>query len=101
MKPSPRDRSLLSARHFLIRRWRFIDLFRAASSRTLIRTSIAVAAAWVPPAALSAVRGGDSSLSFPTDYATQSRFLIILPVLILAESPLRQRLALVAHHFEG
>ena len=39
-------------------------------------------------------------LSFLTDYATLSRFLIIIPVLILGERPLDTRYALVAHHFE-
>ncbi len=82
------------------RGWRFLGLFRAASSRTRTRTLIAVAAAWVPLALLSAFRGGDVFLSFLKDYASQSRFLIVLPVLILAEPQLRQRLALVAHQFE-
>ncbi len=57
--------------------------------------------AWLPLAVLSASRGGATFLSFLTDYASQSRFLIILPVLILAEPPLGQRLALVAHRFEA
>ncbi len=78
-----------------------LDLFRTASSRTLTRTFIAVAVVWIPLAILSALRGGASFLSFLTDYATQSRFLLILPVLILAEPQLRERLAVVAHHFEA
>ena len=81
--------------------WRFLDLFRTASSRTLTRTFVAVGLAWIPLALLSALRGGDIFLSFLTDYASQSRFLIILPLLILAEPQLRDRLALVAHHFEA
>jgi hypothetical protein len=80
--------------------WRFLDLFRIASSRTLTLTAIAVAVAWIPLAALSALRGGSSFLSFLTDYASQSRFLIIIPVLILAEKPLHVRLNQVVHHFE-
>ena len=39
-------------------------------------------------------------LSFLTDYATLSRFLIVIPVLILGEQPIHARYALVAHHFE-
>ncbi len=85
----------------LSRGWRLLDLFRTASSRTLTRTFAAVALAWLAPAVLSALRGGASFLSFLTDYATGSRFLIVLPVLILAEPQLRERLALVAHHFEA
>lgn len=85
----------------LPRGWRLSDLFRTASSRTLTRTFTAIAIAWIPLAVLSALRGGASFLSFLTDYATQSRFLLILPVLILAEPQLRERLALVVHHFEA
>jgi hypothetical protein len=76
------------------------DLFRNATSQTLIRTALAVAVAWIPLAILSAIRGSASFLSFVTDYASQSRFLIIIPVLILAEPLLRARLTLVVHHFE-
>ena len=82
------------------RGWGFLELFRTASSRTLTSTFTAVGLVWIPLAVLSALRGGDTLLSFLTDYASQSRFLIILPVLILAEPQLRARLALVAHRFE-
>jgi hypothetical protein len=82
------------------RGWRLLGLFRSAGSRTRNRTLVAVAVAWIPLAILSAVRGGEIFFSLLRDYATQSRFLIILPVLILAEPQLRQRLALVAHQFE-
>ncbi len=78
----------------------FLDLFRTASSRTLSQAAIAVGLAWVPPAILSAIGGGTSFLSFLTDYASMTRFLIIVPVLILAEPQLRERLDLVVHHFE-
>ena len=100
MKRLPQDDFTNSLQPSLTRQWRLLDLFRAASSRTLARTGIAVGVAWIPLAVLSAVRGGAIFLSFLTDYATQSRFLIILPVLILAARPLQGRLALVAHHFE-
>ncbi len=80
--------------------WRVLDLFRNASSRMLIRTAIVVAFAWVPLAILSAFRGRYVFLSFLTDYATLSRFLIVIPVLILGEQPIHARYALVAHHFE-
>ena len=78
----------------------FLDLFRTASSQTLTRAGAAAAVAWVPVAVLSAIRGGSSFRSFLTDYASLSRFLIIIPVLILAEPPLRARLTLVVKHFE-
>ncbi len=78
----------------------FFDLFRTASSQLLIRTGAAVAVAWLPLAVLCLLRGSADFLSFLRDYATQSRFLIVLPVLILAEPPLHDRLARVARHFE-
>jgi hypothetical protein len=83
------------------RGWGFLDLFRTASSRALTRTVIAVAVAWVPLTLLSALRGRHIFFTFLTDYALQSRFLIILPVLILADSQVHQRLALVAHQLEA
>jgi hypothetical protein len=79
----------------------FFDLFRTASSKTLTRAGVAAAVAWVPVAVLTAIRGGTAFRSFLTDYATSSRFLIIIPVLILAEPPLHERLTRVAHHFES
>ena len=80
--------------------WRLFDLFRDATSPMLIRAAIAVAIAWVPLAIFSAYHGDGALLSFLTDYASLSRFLIIIPVLILGEKPLHARYALVAHHFE-
>lgn len=82
------------------RQWRLFDLFRTATTPMLIRTGIAVAAAWIPLVALCAARGGAAFLSFLTDYASQSRFLIVLSVLILAEPPLQRRHYMVANHFE-
>jgi hypothetical protein len=80
--------------------WRLLDLFRDATSRVLIRAAIAVAVAWVPLTIFSAFRGEAAFLSFLTDYATLSRFLIVIPVLILGERPLQARYAEVAQHFE-
>jgi hypothetical protein len=100
MRRSPRSTSTQSGQSPHIRARVFLDLFRSASSQTLTRAALAVAVAWIPLAILSAIRGVASFLSFLTDYASQSRFLIIIPVLILAEPLLRSRLALVVHHFE-
>jgi hypothetical protein len=80
--------------------WRLLDLFRDATSPMLTRAAIATAAAWVPLAILSAFQGMPAFLSFLTDYASLSRFLIIIPVLILGDRPLQARYLLVAHHFE-
>ncbi len=80
--------------------WRLLDLFRDASSPMLIRVAIAVAVAWAPLAVFSAFRGQAAFLSFLTDYASLSRFLIVIPVLMLGERPIHARYAEVAHHFE-
>ncbi len=80
--------------------WRFLDLLHGASEHLIILTAVAVAVAWVPLAVLSALRGGTTFLSFLTDYASQSRFLIILPVLMLGAPSLHKRLARVTHHLE-
>lgn len=93
------DKSKHAASFSLSGSWGFIDLLREANARILTITAIALALAWVPPALLSALRGGAAFISFLTDYASQSRFLIILPVLILAAPNLNKRLAMVAHHF--
>jgi hypothetical protein len=80
--------------------WRFLDLWHSASEHVIILTAVAVVVAWLPLAVLSALRGGTTFLSFLTDYASQSRFLIILPVLILGAPNLHKRLTRVAHHLE-
>jgi hypothetical protein len=80
--------------------WRFLELWHSASEHLIILTAAAVAVTWLPLAVLSALRGGTTFLSFLTDFASQSRFLIILPVLILGAPSLHKRLARVAHHLE-
>ena len=62
---------------------------------------MAVAVAWVPLALLSALGGGGSFQSFLTDYATQSRFLIVIPILILSAPSLHERRQQVAQHIEA
>jgi hypothetical protein len=97
---SPRHDIASSAVPPGIRSWRFLDLFRDATLPMLYRAAVAVAIAWLPLAVLSAFHGMAPFLSFLTDFATQSRLLIIIPVLILGERPVNARYALVAHHFE-
>ncbi len=101
MKRSPQIASTDSGKLSHIGARGFLELFGAASSQTLIRAAVAVAIAWLPLATLSAFRGGATFRSFLTDYATQSRFLIVIPILILAELPLRERINSVAKHFES
>ena len=101
MKTQPMGHASPPFNTSLGRQWRIFDLFRTATTPMLIRTGIAVAVAWIPLVIFCAARGGAAFLSFLTDYASQSRFLIILPVLILAEPPLQKRHHLVANHFEN
>ncbi len=79
-----------SSAHSLLQRpaWRMFDLFRNATSTMLKRAAIAVAVAWVPLAILTAIQGHAAFLSFLTDCAAQSRFLLIISILILGEQPL-------------
>ena len=79
--------------------WRVFDLFRNATSTMLKTAAIAVAVAWVPLAVLTALRGHAAFLSFLTDVASQSRFLLVTSVLILGVNPLHSRYAMVVHHF--
>jgi len=101
MKRSLSDSSIQRQKSALSRPHRFLDLFRRASAQTLTRAAASTAIAWVPVAVLSALRSGHSFVSFLTDYASLSRFLVVIPVLILAEPPLRERLTQVTHHFEA
>jgi len=98
---SRREDSIHSIPPLHLHSWRFLDLIRNASSTTLIRAATAAAIAWVPPAILSAFRGTHVFLSFVTDYAALTRFLIIIPILILGDHPLHARYKLVANHFEA
>ena len=100
MKQSQQPGTTQSDRFSYSRPQVFRDLFRNASSQTLAWTGVAVAVAWLPLALLSALRGGGSFQSFLTDYATQSRFLIIIPVLILSAPSLHERRVQVAEHIE-
>jgi hypothetical protein len=90
-----------SSPHSLLQRpaWRLFDLFRNGTSTMLKRAAIAVAVAWVPLAILTATQGHAAFLSFLTDFATQSRFLLVISVLILGVPPLHSRYELVVHHF--
>lgn len=100
MKRPQKDTSSESLQGSLKVQWRFLDLFRTASTHMLVLTGLVFVAAWVPLIILCAIRGDGALLSFVKDYATQSRFLIVLPVLILAERPLQIRLRMVVEHFE-
>jgi hypothetical protein len=100
MKESGEDHSTQTASHSLTRAWRFMDLLHNATARELTLVATTVAAVWLPPAVLSAFRGWDVFRSFITDCASQSRFLIILPVLMLAAPMVNVRLAMVVRQLK-
>jgi hypothetical protein len=75
------------------------ELLRKASSGTKRRVLLAVLVAWLPAAVLCALQGTAVLKSFLSDFAAQSRFFIVIPILILAFPPLCARLEMVAANF--
>ena len=75
------------------------ELLRTANSKTVRLILAAVLIVWAPAALLSALRGTEYLKSFLFDFAAQSRFLIVIPLLILAEQPLIAWLDSIAGHF--
>jgi hypothetical protein len=76
-----------------------LELVQRANTQTKVRAAFFVAAAWFPAALLCAIKGLAPLRSYLTDFAVESRFLIVIPLLVLAEPPLRARLEFVARHF--
>jgi len=74
-----------------------------AGSRALVRAVLLAALAWIPLLALAAARGqaiGDSvRMPFLTDFSTYTRFLIALPLLVLAEAVIDPWARIAARHF--
>ncbi len=68
-------------------------------SRTIRLAVCAVALAWIPTAILASLHGLDTLRSFLTDCAAQSRLLVVIPLLILTEPALAERLVALAHKF--
>jgi hypothetical protein len=100
MTESVRDHSTEAGAHSLGKTWRFIDLLHNASARELAVVTAVVALVWLPPALLSTFRGWDVFHSFLTDCASQSRFLIILPVLMLGAPMASVRLEMVVRQLQ-
>jgi hypothetical protein len=84
----------------LMKRLRLIrPEFGAAPARTAI---ILAAIAWVPLLVFSFVEGlalGGARIPFLYDIAAHVRFLVAVPILVLAEIPIGRRLRAVAKHF--
>jgi len=60
---------------------------------------VIMAAAWLPTAILSAIDGPPTFHAFLVDVAAQSRLLVVIPLLIVAEPWILQRWAAIARHF--
>ncbi len=66
------------------------------------RALLAVLVAWVPLAILAQVQGlaiGTGQASFLQDFAAYTRFLVAIPLLVLADAPARKWLTRVLVHF--
>ena len=98
MNELPQNCSSQIASASLSRSWKFPGFLDGERIGTF--TAVAMAVAWFPPALFSGFRARSVLFSFLTDYAFQTRFLIILPALILAAPSLNKRLDKVAHQLK-
>lgn len=79
-----------------------LGLFRSSASR---RAALSMLVTWFPLLALSAAQGmavGDAvRVPFLKDFAAYTRFLVAIPLLILAEGLIGREMAAVVAHFGG
>lgn len=85
---------------------RFVGLFGGSGERTTVRAAIGLAVlAWLPLLLLPAWAGGSSSgaemplRSILTDYGALARYLIVLPLLVVADIVVGARLTGIARYF--
>lgn len=80
-----------------------LGLIRANSPRIVRRALLSILITWVPLAVLAAIQGhamqGTVAVPFLNDFAVHARFLLAVPLLLLAETILGPRLAAAASHF--
>jgi hypothetical protein len=80
-----------------------IGLIRADSTRILRRALLSILLTWVPLLILSTLQGNATGHLVPVpflhDFAVHARFLLAVPLLLLAETLLGPRLAHAASHF--
>lgn len=68
----------------------------------LVRAFLPAALIWAPLLALALLRpqdGAGAAVSFLEDLSTHVRFLVVVPLLILAEAPIGRRTGIVIGHF--
>src|SRR5580698_4504342 len=80
-----------------------IGLIRADSTRLLRRALVSILLTWFPLLILSTLQGNATGHLVPVpflhDFAVHARFLLAVPLLLLAETLLGPRLAHAASHF--
>ena len=80
-----------------------LGLIRANSPHTLRSAFLSILVTWVPLLVLSAWQGTAIGhrvpVSFLHDFAVHARFLLAVPILLLAETVLGSRIAYAASHF--
>lgn len=80
-----------------------VGLIRANSTRILRRALLSILLTWIPLLILSALQGNAMGHMVPVpflrDFAVHARFLLAVPLLLLAETLLGPRLAHAASHF--
>jgi hypothetical protein len=80
-----------------------VGLIRANSTRILRRALLSILLTWIPLLILSALQGNAMGHMVPVpflrDFAVHARFLLAVPLLLLAETLLGSRLAHAASHF--
>jgi len=75
-----------------------VGLLHADKPNVVRRALLALLLCWLPLACLSALPGHDNS-SFWPDFGTHVRYLIVVPLLILAEGICMPRIGALASHF--
>jgi hypothetical protein len=80
-----------------------VGLIHANSTRILQRALLSILLTWVPLLILSALQGNERGhlvpVPFLSDFSVHTRFLLAVPLLLLAETLLGPRLAHAASHF--
>jgi hypothetical protein len=80
-----------------------LGLIRADSPRIVRRAFLSILVTWIPLLVLSALQHGAAGhlvqVPFLRDFAVHARFLLSVPLLLLAEAILGPRLAHAAEHF--
>jgi len=81
----------------------WLGLIRGGDPQVVRRALLAIAICWLPLALLTFLHGDflrpDYGNAFVFDFGTHARFLIAVPLLILAESLCVPRLAAIVRHF--